>query len=231
MPISPDRILYKDESILAVNKLAGELVVKGSGKVQKLPLFDFLKKEHPGIHPLNRLDYETSGVVLFARNKKILADAISSGFRGWKKTYKTIVAGRLEKDRGDITMPLPARTKVRSDGPARAKGEGSIPALTRYHVLKRFTNATLVEVEIETGRHHQIRRHFSMIRHPLILDTTYGEEKMNRKFAKHTKYHKFFLHAEKVTFPHPVTGKETVIEAPLPKVFSLVLEKLQGASR
>lgn len=216
MPISQDRILFKDDVLLAVNKLSGELVVKGSGKLQKLPLLDFLKKDYPGIHPLNRLDFETSGIVLFARTKKVLADALASKFTGWKKTYRTIVAGRIKKEHGEIAMPLPARIK----------GSGNVAALTRFKVLKRFANSTYVEVEIETGRHHQIRRHFSMIHHPLVLDEVYGDEKINRKFAKQSGYRRFFLHAQKVTLPHPVAGKQIEIEAPMPKVFEAVLHSL-----
>ncbi len=217
MSINPSRILYCDDAILVVNKLAGELVVKGSGKIQKLPLLDFLKKEYPGIHPLNRLDFETSGIVLFARTKKVLADSLARKFSGWKKTYRTIVAGRMVKERGEISIPLPAR----------AKGEGNIHALSRYHVLERFLAWSSVEVEIETGRHHQIRRHLSMIKHPLVLDELYGDERANRIFTKHFGYRRFFLHAAKVSLPHPVTGKEMTIEAPLPRVFEEVLEELR----
>ncbi len=216
MPISRDRILYCDDAILAVNKLSGELVVKGSGKVQKLPLLDFLKKDYPGIHPLNRLDYETSGIVLFARNKKVLADCLASKFRGWKKTYRTIIAGRMDRDSGEIKIPLPARNK----------SEGNIPATTRYKVLQRFANASDMEVEIETGRQHQIRRHFSLIKYPLVMDDVYGNEKFNRTFCRNTGYRRFFLHAWKVRLPHPVTGKEIMIEAPMPKTFEEVLKKL-----
>ncbi len=216
MSISRDRILYCDDTILAVSKLAGELVVKGFGNVQKLPLLDFLRKEYPGIHPLNRLDFETSGVVLFARNKKILAEVLASKFKGWKKIYRTIVAGRIKQDRGEITMPLPARVKK----------EGNVTAMTRYKVLQRFENSTYVEVEIETGRHHQIRRHFAMMYHPLILDQIYGDEKVNRKFSKQLGYRRFFLHAWKVQLPHPVSGKEVIIEAPMPKAFINVLKEL-----
>ncbi len=216
MPISRDRILYSDDAILAVNKLSGELVVKGSGKVQKLPLYDFLKKEYPGIHPLNRLDFETSGIVLFARNKKVLADALASKFKGWKKTYRTLIAGRMDRDHGEIKIPLPARNK----------SEGNIPATTRYKVLRRFANASDMEVEIETGRQHQIRRHFSLIKYPLVMDDVYGNEKFNRTFCRQTGYRRFFLHAWKVSFPHPVTGKEVTIEAPMPRPFEEVLKKL-----
>lgn len=228
MSISPDRILYCDNAILAVNKLAGELVVKGSGKLQKLPLLDFLKKEYPGIHPLNRLDFETSGIVLFARNKKILADALAKKFTGWKKIYRTIVAGAVKKDHGEIAMPLPARSRADPSTSLRASSPlpTHVAAITRYKVLTRFQNSTYLEVEIDTGRHHQIRRHFSMIHHPLILDQVYGDEKLNRKFTKFLKYRRFFLHAWKVSFPHPFTGKEATIEAPMPKTFEEVLKRL-----
>lgn len=214
----PDRILYCDEAILAVNKLSGELVVKGSGKVQKLPLFDFLKKDYPGLHPLNRLDFETSGIILFARNKKVLADVINANFRGWKKFYRTIVAGRIKQDEGEITLPLPARNK----------GEGNIPATTKFSVIERFLNSSYIEAEMETGRHHQIRRHFSMIHHPLVLDEVYGNEKFNRTFTKEFGFRRFFLHAVKVMFPHPVTGEEITVEASMPKPFQEVLRLLHS---
>ena len=85
MPIARDRILYEDEHLLAVNKLSGELVVKGSGKMEKLPLFDFLKKEYPGLRALHRLDLETSGVILFARTKEAYEKVMETKFAGWKK--------------------------------------------------------------------------------------------------------------------------------------------------
>lgn len=216
MPISRDRILYCDDAILAVNKISGELVVKGSGKVQRLPLLDFLKKEYPGIHPLNRLDFETSGIVLFARNKKVLADCLVSKFRGWKKTYRTLIAGRMDRNKGEIKIPLPARNK----------SEGNIPATTRYRVIARFANTSDMEVEIETGRQHQIRRHFSLIKYPLVMDDVYGNEKFNRMFCRNTGFRRFFLHAWKVSFPHPATGAILTIEAPLPRPFMEVLKEL-----
>ncbi len=218
MPISPDRILYNDHALLAVNKLAGELVVNGKGKVEKLPLFDFLKKDFPGIHPLNRLDFETSGIVLFARNRQVLADELAKKFKGWTKTYRTIVAGRIKKDRSEINMPLPSRTK----------GEGNVAALTRFRVIERFENATYVEVDIETGRHHQIRKHFQMIHHPLLLDEVYGDEKANKKFARFSGYRRFFLHAWKTKLPHPSTGQIVEIEAPMPRLFEEILKRLRG---
>ncbi len=216
MPINKDRILYQDEQYLAVHKLAGELVVKGKGAVGKLPLFDFLRKEYPGIHPVNRLDFDTSGIVLFAKNKPILARTLQTKFAGWKKVYRTVVAGRVARDKGEIRLSLPTR----------AKGEMAA-ALTLYRTLERFSPASYMEAEIESGRHHQIRRHFAMIHHPLVLDMLYGERKFNGPFGQAFHFHKIFLHAFSLTFPHPYTGAIVHIESPMPKVFEGLLAKLK----
>jgi len=226
MPINKDRILYEDAALLAVNKLSGELVVKGSGAVGKLPLLDFLRKDYPGIRPLNRLDFDTSGVVLFARTKAAFEKAMSVGKKqshetelsdaGWTKTYRALVAGRLQRDKGEITKPLPARS-----------GRGEVSAHTAYKVLERFANSSYVEIVITTGRHHQIRKHFASIEHPLVNDMVYGNRKYNRVFIQELHYKKFFLHAWKMTLSHPTTGEALSIEAPLPKPFEDVLQKLR----
>jgi 23S rRNA pseudouridine955/2504/2580 synthase len=91
---------------------------------------------------------------------------------------------------------------------------GVVDALTRFRVLERFDFCTLVEAEIEAGKHHQIRRHFAMINHPLVLDSVYGDKKFNGPFSQKFHYHRFFLHASGVRFPHPVTGEMVKIEDP-----------------
>ncbi len=214
--ISRDRILYEDEYLLAVNKLAGELVVKGRGAVQKLPLLDFLAHDYPGLRALHRLDFETSGVVLFGKRRDVLREVLSSKFAGWKKTYITLVAGRIPRQSGVIEKKLPSRTKE------------MIPAVTHYRVLERFANSTYVEARIETGRHHQIRRHFAGIGHPLVLDDLDGDVKFNRVFVREFRYRRFFLHAARLELPHPVTGKHIVIAASLPKAFLDVLTALHA---
>ncbi|MFH0851468.1 MAG: RNA pseudouridine synthase, partial [Candidatus Peregrinibacteria bacterium] len=159
MTIDPRRILFSDDSLLAVNKLSGELTVAGSGESDKLALLDFLRKEYPGLKPLHRLDFETSGVVIFARTKRVADMVIQSEFLGWKKTYISLVAGRMPRQDGAIRSPLPSR--ARPNVPfGNGRGEGMVPALTTYRVLEVFANSCLVEADITTGRHHQIRRHF-----------------------------------------------------------------------
>lgn len=215
MSLSDARILFEDSHLLAVNKLGGELTVAGAGKVGKLSLLDFLRKDHPGLRPLHRLDFETSGVVLFAKTKQAAEAVRMAKFRGWEKTYVALVAGHLPRKSGEIRSPLPAR------------GEGNVPALTKYRVLEEFANSSLVEAKMETGRHHQIRRHFAAIGHPLILDQEYGQRAFNRVFSHEFKLHRFFLHAARMALPHPLTGKQIVIEAPLPRVFEGVLKRLR----
>jgi RluA family pseudouridine synthase len=212
MPISRDRILFEDPHFLAVNKLAGELAVRGAGALQKLPLLDFLKKQYPGLRPVNRLDFETSGVMLFARSKDALERAIATPM---EKRYRALVAGRLERREGDIRFALPART------------QGTIPAHTHYRVLEQFGNSALVEATIATGRHHQIRQHFAKIGHPLALDHVYGDKKFNNVFTQEFGYRRFFLHAASLSFEHPLTHESVSIRAPLPKAFEDLLRRLR----
>ncbi len=214
MSISPNRILYEDDYLLAVNKLSGELVVRGRGKVQKLPLYDFLKKDYPGLKVLHRLDFETSGVVLFSK-KQTKPEHPFVGARGnnnWKKTYRTIVIGRMKDQKGEIRKKLPARQG------------GLVDAITKYKVLKRFKDLSYIEAEIETGRHHQIRKHFASIGCPLVLDDIYGDPRQNLKYSKRFRINRFLLHAYRIELDHPVTGEGLSILAPMPDAFKKILE-------
>ena len=212
MPIDSRRILFHDSHFLAVNKLSGELVVKGKGKVGKLPLLDFLRKQYPGLRPVNRLDFETSGIVLFAQSKGALEKAMEMPT---KKTYLTIVRGRVKPLQGEIRKPLPARS-----------GKGEVPALTRYQVLGQFRDFALVECTIESGRHHQIRRHLASIGHPLLLDDIYGDKTFNHRWGQKLRMHRFFLHAAALFFHHPFTREWINVEAPVPRAFEDVLRRL-----
>lgn len=216
MPIASERILYEDDSLLGVNKLSGELVVRGKGKVDKLPLLDFLKKDYPGLRALHRLDFETSGVVVFSKNKDVEKIILDSKFKGWRKTYRTLVMGRIMKSKGVLRMPLPAR------------GKGKVEAVTHYNVLDRFANSSYIEAEIETGRYHQIRRHFAEINHPLVLDHVYGHAKFNSLFTRELHFRQFFLHASSLSLPHPITGEVVHIEAPLPRPFEQLIKRLKS---
>lgn len=216
MPIAKERIVFEDQWLLAVTKLGGELVVRGKGRLDKLPLLDFLKKEYPTLCAIHRLDFETSGVVVFAKSKTVLGKILESKFAGWEKEYLALVLGTLKQSEGTISFRLPARS-----------GEGKVPAESKYKVQEAIGPVSLVQVTIERGQRHQIRKHLSMIGNPLILDELYGIAKANKEFGKFLKLHRFFLHASRVTFPHPMTGKIISIDAPIPTMFEGVLKKLR----
>lgn len=222
--ISPERILYEDDSLLIVNKLAGELVVAAPDKDEEKPdgpkqepLYDFIHKSYPGLRVVHRLDYATSGVLVFAKNAAVLKTIRDGKFEGWKKTYRTIVAKPMKNRVGTINRKLAARTK-----------DELVDATTHYRVLDLFSHASYVEVDIDTGRKHQIRQHLAFIGHPLLNDAQYGDPRLDRAFKRHHKYRRFFLHASKLTFPHPVTGKEMTVLAPMPKAFEEVLKELKN---
>ena len=213
--ISPERILYADEYLLIVNKLAGELVVAAGGG-GKLPLYDFLHQNYPGLRVVHRLDFGTSGVLVFAKNAEVLRVIREGKFSGWKKRYRMIVAGHMNERSGTIKKALPARTK-----------HELVDAVTHFKVLRTFPLASYVETEIETGRKHQIRQHLASIGHPLVLDPLYSDPRKDRAFKRAFKFRRFFLHAFSLDLPHPVTGKLLHVEAPLPPSFQEVLKKLE----
>ena len=219
MPIARERILFEDRWLLAVTKLGGELVVQGKGRLDTLPLLDFLRKDHPSLLAIHRLDFETSGVVVFAKSRAVLAATLAKKFAGWKKDYTALVLGTPKRAAGVIDFKLPARS-----------GEGKVQVSTHYAVRETIGPVSLLDCTIERGQKHQIRRHLSMIGHPLILDVVYGIAKANKEFSKFLRLHRFFLHASRITFPHPVTGTIIEIVSPLPKAFLAVIKKLREAN-
>jgi RluA family pseudouridine synthase len=216
--INPERILYEDEHLLVVNKLSGELVVAAEGE-GKMPLYDFLHKAYPGLRVVHRLDYGTSGVLVFAKSAATVAKIRETKFAGWKKKYRMLVAGQMRDKFGTITKPLKARTHT-----------GFVEAITHFKVLQIYKLATYVETEIETGRKHQIRQHMASIGHPLLLDAQYGDSRKDRDFKRKFKYRRLFLHAYSLEFPHPITGKKLGVMAPIPSAFQEAIHKLQQRS-
>lgn len=219
--INKNRILFEDEHLLVVNKLSRELVVRGKGALGKLPLLDFLRPSYPGITPIHRLDFETSGVVLFAKTKECFEEAVTKRKFAedptMKKLYRALVLGHLVPKDGAIDRDLPARSS-----------DVYIPAKTLYRTLTQYPGVTFLEAEITSGKHHQIRRHLQMIGHPLLLDELYGNKKMNRKFSKTFGYRHFFLHAYSIECRHFVTGESLKVIAPLPSTFEEVIGKLKA---
>jgi len=211
----PLDVLHEDESLIVVNKPAGMAVHAGAGRTSGTlvnallhrfgPLSSVSGELRPGI--VHRLDRQTSGVLVAAKN-----DAAHRGLaeqfqhREVGKAYIALVHGSLAEDRGRVETPI-ARDLVRRQRMTSRRRSGR-EARTEYRVLRRFPGFTLLEVEIHTGRTHQIRVHLSSLGHPVAGDTLYG--------APGGLLGRNFLHAARIRFRHPLSGDALEFSAPLP---------------
>ena len=171
----------------------------------------------PGI--VHRLDKDTSGIIIVAKNDKAhinMSEQIKN--HEVQKTYLALVKGIVKENEATINMPIGRSTKDRKKMAVTKNGK---EAITHFKVLKRYNNYTLLQVQIETGRTHQIRVHLSEIGYPIVGDTTYsnGKNKWNIKGQ--------CLHAKSLKFKHPITGKEMFLEARMPSYFEEILKELE----
>lgn len=221
-------IIYRDEHLIAVNKPPRIACVPSKDIPYSKTLTAIVEREAKKagiiVKPflLHRLDFSTSGIMLFGVDtsrrselESIVRHNSASSHKTTKK-YIALVIGST-KNMGAIDIRLPSRTK----------GE-LINAHTEYTVLKRAPGnfCTLLEARITTGRKHQIRRHFAFIKHPVVMDDQYGDATFNRKFRLTFRLGRLFLHAEEITFWHPVLAKEMTITAPLAPDLKLVLKRI-----
>ncbi|MDE3066568.1 MAG: RluA family pseudouridine synthase [Verrucomicrobiota bacterium] len=233
----PLHILFEDPSLLVLNKPAG-LVVHPAAGIEEHTLVNALLFHcagelsgiggvaRPGI--VHRLDKETSGCLVVAKNDEThLALSRQFATRQVRKIYNAIVCGELARDTGEIHAAI-ARHPTHRKRMAVRDHESSRAAHTTYHVLERLRAATLLEVQIHTGRTHQIRVHFQFVGHPLVGDDTYGA-RQNQALTELTGYDppRVMLHARELAFVHPHTQKPMAFEAPLPEDFRLALERLR----
>lgn len=229
----PLDIVYEDETLVVVNKPAGLVVHPASGTpsgtlanalayhFQQLPG----REVRPGI--VHRLDRDTSGLLVVAKTESALEN-LSDQFRDRTvfKSYVALVHGRMASNSGKIDQPL---ARDRSNRTRMAVVRGGRNALTLYRVRQSFQRFTLLDVELKTGRTHQIRVHLAWLKHPVVGDETYGGGRDNtiqdaqlRARVRHLKRH--FLHAEKLGFTHPATNEFVKFESPLPTELSDFLE-------
>lgn len=225
----PLDILYEDQDVLVLNKPQGMVVHPApgnySGTLVNALLFhcDDLSgingEKRPGI--VHRLDKDTSGVLVVAKNDlahQHLAAQLKD--RSMLRTYLAIVHGRVVEDKGIIEAPIgrhPIHRKKMAVVDRNAK-----EALTEYSVVERFGNYTLVSARLHTGRTHQIRVHLAYIKHPVLGDPVYGPKQ--NPFGLKAQ----MLHAYRLCFRHPRTGKMMEFQAPLPDHFRDVLQLLRA---
>ena len=225
----PLDIVYEDDDILVVNKQKGMVVHPGNGNLDgtlvnavlnhcKGNLSGIGGEIRPGI--VHRLDKDTSGLIVIAKNDKShinLSKQIQD--RKVKKIYTALVRGIIPEDTATIDMPIGRSNTDRKKMAVRKDGK---EAITHIKVIKRYEKYTLIRVKIDTGRTHQIRVHMAEIGYPVVGDEVYSNGK--NEFNVHGQ----MLHSTSLDFIHPITGKQMHFEAPLPKYFEDVLNKLDG---
>ena len=243
----PLEVLYEDEDVIAIDKPAGMTVHAGAGNIsgtlvnallgRGLELSKGADTLRPGI--VHRLDKETSGVILVAKNDAAHAK-LSEAFqqRTVKKTYLALVQGILKEKTGSIELAIGRDPihRTRMATPRKSWRGASIAnprhARTDWRVLANMGSTTLVEVQLHTGRTHQIRVHFSTLKHPVVGDTLYGAASQLRiGKAALPKLERNFLHAAKLGFAQPRTSAWIEVRAPLPVQLHDFLYKICAAAR
>ena len=224
----PIEIIYEDNDIIVVNKPKGMVVHPANGNpdgtlvnaimaICKDSLSGIGGEIRPGI--VHRLDKDTSGLLIVAKNDKAhvnMSEQIKN--HEVKKTYIALVRGIVKENEATIDMPIGRSTSDRKKMAVTKNGKN---AVTHIKVLKRYDKYTLLQVNIETGRTHQIRVHLSHIGYPIVGDCTYSNGKNEFGIVGQC------LHSKSLEFKHPITGKEMKLEAPLPEYFENILKELE----
>lgn len=223
----PLDILYQDRDVVVINKPCGMVVHPAAGNEDGTLVNALLYHVHdlsgiggemrPGI--VHRLDKDTSGLILIAKNDNAHAD-LSEQFkvRSMEKHYRAIAFGNFKEDSGVIDAPIARHPQDRK---RMAVVPGGKPSRTEWNVLSRHKNATFLDVHLLTGRTHQIRVHMQSIGHPLLGDPIYAS---GMKSAVHIP--RLMLHAFSLAFTHPADGRRMEFTAPIPTDFDNTLHKL-----
>jgi 23S rRNA pseudouridine1911/1915/1917 synthase len=234
----PLEIVYEDDTLVVVNKPAGLVVHPAagipSGTLANALAYHFQQLPHatsvrPGI--VHRLDRDTSGLLVVAKTEAALEN-LSGQFRDRTvyKSYMALVHGRVASESGRIDQPL---ARDPSNRTRMAVVRGGRSALSLYRVNRRFNRFTLLDVQLKTGRTHQIRVHLAWLKHPVVGDETYGGGRDNtiqnpRLKSQIRTLGRHFLHAEKLAFTHPATGERVQFHSPLPAELSNLLVEIEN---
>jgi 23S rRNA pseudouridine1911/1915/1917 synthase len=255
----PIHVIYEDADLAVVNKPAGMMVHAGSGQTDDarsrgtlvnalLYRFRALSASGGDLRPgiVHRLDKDTSGLIIVAKNDAAHS-ALAAQFSGRRisKSYIALVHGQVERPKGTITAAV-GRDPVRRTRMTARPTESARSAVSHYDVARqlttRFGKFTLVHVRIETGRTHQIRVHMASIGHPVVGDTLYGAAgQLTEQASPHSSTRKAeleklrlgrnFLHAARLEFQHPISGKLLQLEAPLPQDLTAFLARIENEPR
>ncbi|HSP61727.1 MAG TPA: RluA family pseudouridine synthase [Pyrinomonadaceae bacterium] len=234
----PVEVVYEDDDLIVVNKPAGIVVHPAagvdSGTLANALAFHFQQLSttggavRPGI--VHRLDKGTSGLLVVAKTEKA-HEHLADQFRDRKvfKSYVALVHGQVEKEGGEIDQPIARDPRNRTRMAVVRAGR---PSLSIYKVRRRFERFTLLDVELKTGRTHQIRVHLAWLKHPVVGDEVYGagrDKTVNNPVIRSriAKLGRQFLHAERLGFRHPRTAEQLRFTAPIPAELHSLLDQIE----
>jgi RluA family pseudouridine synthase len=234
-----DRILTEDEFFIAVRKPAGQLVVADRfGREKSILLHEVgeylrarghqVDESGRDLYPVHRLDRDTSGVVLFAKNQEAhrrLSQLFES--RQMKKVYWTLAAGIPEWDTCLCEVPLSRAEGKKGRGRALVDLSRGKEAVTEFSVRERLGDIAWIEARPHTGRLHQIRVHLRVLGHPILFDKNYCDETWQSTLAPELPVQRMPLHARSIRFTHPFTGAEVFLECPMDPDMRDLLQRLQ----
>ncbi|MBL7825259.1 MAG: RluA family pseudouridine synthase [Saprospiraceae bacterium] len=238
MSASTYELIFEDEDMLVVNKPAGLLTIPDRTGAQQ-SLVGLLERKYGKVFIVHRLDRETSGILVFARNEAAHRNlSMQMEHHSSDKFYYALVEGVMHKEEGEVDKPIGEHPRTAGKMAIVSSGK---PSLTFFRVAERFKNFTLLEVMIKTGRTHQIRVHLQSIGYPLAVDALYGRRaafllsEIKGKSYKSGKYteeerpmmDRISLHAARLRVDHPTTGERMEFKTDLPKDFSAVLNQLR----
>jgi 23S rRNA pseudouridine1911/1915/1917 synthase len=222
-------VVHEDDDVVVVDKPAGLVVHPGAGNVTGTLVHGLLARypdvegvgdaDRPGI--VHRLDRDTSGLLVVARTEAARRRLVAElSARRVERVYLALVHGCPESDAGLVDAPLGRSTRTPTKMTVTEKGK---EARTRYEVLQRWPDpgCSLLRCTLETGRTHQIRVHLAAIGHPVVGDDAY-----DRGWKSPVEVPRFFLHATKLAFDHPITGDHLSFDSPLPADLRSVLDRL-----
>ncbi|GIU14660.1 pseudouridine synthase [Shewanella sp. MBTL60-007] len=222
-----DRILYEDKFLIVLNKPSGIAVHGGSGvEFGVIEAMRSLRTQQKFLELVHRLDKETSGVLLIAKKRsalKHLHDQLR--YKKMQKDYVALVRGEWQSHDKVIKAPLLKLTLKSGERIVRVNKEGK-ESETRFKILQRYSDSTLVQASPVTGRTHQIRVHCQHTGHPIACDDKYSEQKFDDSMRERG-LNRLFLHAAQLKFTHPDTEEVMQVKAPLDTILESTLKKLK----
>lgn len=230
IPRFDEHVLYEDEVLLVLDKPAGAAVHGGSGI--SFGVIEQLRHARPQAHFLelvHRLDRDTSGVLMLAKKRSALT-ALHEQLRAGRvqKLYLALIHGAWRERRRDINLPLNKYVLASGERRVSVREDGQI-SHTRIRLRQKWSDLSLLEAELKTGRTHQIRVHLAHLGFPIAGDDKYGDFALNKALARQG-LKRMFLHACKTVIVHPRSGERIAFEAPLPQDLQGFLRRLDAAA-